>query len=299
MKTVLEMNHKYIQKLIDYYKAYQVKPSTEHIKYMFQTDDFTISVYHSNKVLFQGEQAIEEYRQWAKVIGVEPIIPEPVKQTAYMNEYYNDTVIGSDEVGTGDFFGPIVVTAALVGKKNYPFLKSYNIQDSKKLKDELIVRIAPELIKEIPHHTLILHNEKYNDLIKEGYNMNKIKAYLHNHAIKKMINKGITYDTIIIDQFCSKENYYKYLSHQSIVKDIVLLEKAESLHLSVAVAAIIARYEFIKAFDQLSDTYNMTLPKGASASVDAIAKLLHLKHGDDIFYKVAKLNFKNYQKIRD
>jgi ribonuclease HIII len=299
MKTVLTLNDKYMTKLIDYYKPYQEKPNTEHIKYLFKTDDFTISVYHSNKVLFQGEYAEEEYLKWAKITGVEPDIPKAINQTAYMNEYYKKNVIGSDEVGTGDFFGPVVVTAALVGPKNYPFLNSYHIQDSKNIKDDMIRKIAPHLIKEIQHHTLVLNNEKYNQLVKEGYNMNKIKAYLHNHAIKKLLAKKPHYDTIIIDQFCSEKNYNQYLADQTTVNNIELIEKAETIHQSVAVAAIIARYQFLLEMDQLSKQINITLPKGASAAVDAIGKLIYLKHGKDIFDKIAKTNFKTSKKIWD
>ncbi|QWC00629.1 ribonuclease HIII [Mycoplasmatota bacterium] len=298
MKTVLEISDKYLEKLINYYKSCEVKPNTPHIKNLFKTDEFTISVYTSNKVLFQGEDAEKEYQKWVKVTGIQPTIPKPINQTAYMNEYYKKNAIGSDEVGTGDFFGPIVVTAALVGPKNYPFLKEYNIQDSKNINDQIILQIAPILIKNIPHHTIILHNEKFNDLTKNGYNLNKIKAYLHNHAIKKLMTKDKNFNTIIIDQFCSEDNYFKYLKEQEVVKNVELIEKAESIHQSVAVAAIIARYTFLVEMDKLSEDIKITLPKGASASVDAIGKLIHLKYGDDIFYRIAKINFKNMQKIK-
>ncbi|MDA3931259.1 MAG: ribonuclease HIII [Tenericutes bacterium] len=298
MKTVFEINDKYLEKLKNYYKSCEVEPNTPHIKHLFKTDEFTISVYKSNKVLFQGEDAEEEYQKWVKVTGIKPSIPKPINQTAYMNEYYKKTAIGTDEVGTGDFFGPVVVTAALIGPKNYPFLKEYNIQDSKNINDDVILKIAPHLIKQIPHHTIVLNNEKFNELTKKGYNMNKIKAYLHNHAIKKLMSKHKEYDTIIIDQFCSEKNYYKYLEEQDVVKQIELIEKAESIHQSVAVAAIIARYTFLIEMDRLSESINLTLPKGASGSVDAIGKLIHLKYGDDIFNQIAKINFKNMQKIK-
>jgi ribonuclease HIII len=129
--------------------------------------------------------------------------------------------------------------------------------------------------------------------------MNKIKAYLHNHAIKKLLSKNPHYDTIIIDQFCSEKNYTNYLADQTMVKTIQLIEKAESIHQSVAVAAIIARYQFLLEMDQLSEKINIILPKGASASVDAIGKLIYLKHGKDIFHKIAKTNFKTSKKIWD
>lgn len=299
MKTVLEMNPKYLLKLANYYRPFEVPTTSPYMKHLFKTDAFTISVYTSNKVVFQGEKAKEEYIEWANILGIEPDIVEPISQSAYINEFYQQTIIGSDEVGTGDFFGPVVVTAALVGPKDYEFLKEYNIQDSKNISDRIITEIAPILIKNIPHHTLVLNNEKYNNLTNQGYNMNKIKAYLHNHAIKKMISKKIPYNNIIVDAFCSSKNYFNYLKDQEVVRDIQLIEKGESIHLSVAVGAIIARYQFLQEMNKLSKSIQITIPKGASASCDAIGKLIYLKYGEEIFNKIAKTNFKNYQKIRN
>ena len=300
MKTVLTLNDKMIEKLHQYYKAYEVLPNTNHIQYLFKTDYFTITVYHSKKVMFQGEDAVAEYNQWAELIGLDTYEEDSKAiSSTYMNEYYHLSIIGSDEVGTGDFFGPVVVTAAMVSPSMYGLLDQFNIKDSKKITDDYIRLIAPQLIKEIPHHTLILDNLKYNDLINQGYNMNKIKAYLHNHAIKKLIHTNIKYDQIMIDQFCSESLYYSYLKDQTIVKNVILKEKAESVHQSVAVAAIIARYQFLKAFDELSQKINITLPKGAGPQVDAIGKLIHLKLGDDVFQTIAKIHFKNMIKIRD
>lgn len=54
-------------------------------------------------------------------------------------EEANDTrfkgipTIGSDEVGTGDYFGPIVVTASFVDKKMMSKLYELGVRDSKKL----------------------------------------------------------------------------------------------------------------------------------------------------------------------
>ena len=76
---------------------------------------------------------------------------------------YSATTVGSDEVGTGDYFGPIVVTACYVNKENIPFLEELGVKDSKKLTDEKILEIVPKIIKVIPYNTVILSNIEYND----------------------------------------------------------------------------------------------------------------------------------------
>ena len=48
------------------------------------------------------------------------------------------SMIGSDEVGTGDYFGPITVCAAYVRQDQIHLLKELGVQDSKNLNDEKI-----------------------------------------------------------------------------------------------------------------------------------------------------------------
>ncbi len=54
------------------------------------------------------------------------------KVNANDNKYHNCSSVGSDEVGTGDYFGPIVVTATYVRLEDVKFLEDLGIRDSKK-----------------------------------------------------------------------------------------------------------------------------------------------------------------------
>ena len=210
--------------------------------------------------------------------------------------YYANT-IGSDEVGTGDYFGPIVVTASYVTKEDIPFLESLKIKDSKKLTDEQILKITPQIIKKIPYYTMTLSNTEYNKRIKT-YNMNALKAILHNKALLEMTKKYPNSDYIVVDQFAEKYVYYNYLKESNNVqRNITFITKAEDQCLSVACSAIISRYIFIKEMDKLSKKYNQTLPKGAGSIVDEVGVKLVKEHGKEILNEIAKTNFKNTEKI--
>ena len=92
--------------------------------------------------------------------------------------------VGSDEVGTGDYYGPIVVTASYVNKEDISFLTELGVKDSKKLSDEQILKIVPKIIKKIKYKTIMLSNKEYNEKYGKDMNMNKIKAVLHNKVLK-------------------------------------------------------------------------------------------------------------------
>ena len=124
-------------------------------------------------------------------------------------------------------------------------------------------------------------------------------AYLHNKAIYTLMSKEkYNYAKIVIDEFCSKENYYKYLEGiDNVVNHITFLTKAEDQVFSVAVSSIISRYVFLREMDKLSDSIHIPLPKGAGEEVNKIGKEIVTKYDKDKLNEIAKLNFKNTNKI--
>ena len=135
---------------------------------------------------------------------------EEKKQLPDRTNYYF-SAIGSDEVGTGDYFYPIVVSACFMDKENIKYLESLGVHDSKKLTDEKITRIAPLILKKIPCESIILSNKEYNEYHDQGINMNKMKAIMHNKVLYKMKSKGYKYSKIIVDQFAKDYSYFGYL----------------------------------------------------------------------------------------
>ena len=267
--------------------------------------DCVITLYESGKVMFQGIGADIEASFWTeqeRIINKRNIDEELKEKDEKTNnkEYYYYDAIGSDEVGTGDYFGPIIVTATLVDKSTRKLLEDLKIMDSKKMTDDKIRRCAPIIMKKLPHVTFTLSNSKYNELALKGFNMNKIKAILHNKVLYELSNKGIPYHKIIVDQFTTPRSYFSYLKQENInekVTKITFLTKGESAHLSVAAASVISRYLFLEEMDKMSEKYKVTILKGASDKVDELGKQIVAKYGKQELNKIAKINFKNTEKI--
>lgn len=273
---------------------------------IFQADeaDTVVTLYESGKAVFQGISADIDANLWSQMEKnlnpdkkIDMKVAGEKKENKKNSKVYYANTIGSDEVGTGDYFGPIVVTASYVTKEDIPFLESLKIKDSKKLTDEQILKITPQIIKKIPYYTMTLSNTEYNKRIKT-YNMNALKAILHNKALLEMTKKYPNSDYIVVDQFAEKYVYYNYLKESNNVqRNITFITKAEDQCLSVACSAIISRYIFIKEMDKLSKKYNQTLPKGAGSIVDEVGVKLVKEYGKEILNEIAKTNFKNTEKI--
>ncbi|MDO5569645.1 MAG: ribonuclease HIII [bacterium] len=301
---VLKVSDKTKEEMVKYFDE-KKRPKTPDYA-LFQADeaDTVVTMYNSNKVVFQGISADIDANMWNEFnknetnmdCFVEKKKKEEKKEYNYHFNRYN--TIGSDEVGTGDYFGPIVVTASYVSKDNVSFLVNLGVKDSKKMSDSDILMVVPKILKKIPYHTFVLNNKDYNHYNSNGYNMNKIKAILHNKALKEIYIKNFPYDYIVVDQFCYPKNYFQYINESSFkVKNITFTTKAEDKCLSVACSSLISRYIFIKEMEKISNDLQVLLPKGASKKVDEIGKEIVKRYGKDKLSNIAKLNFKNTDRI--
>lgn len=295
-------------KMIDYFDDKKRGKTPPYAVFQANEADNVITLYESGKVVFQGKSADVDANMWQEIekkanpnFVIEEKKEKKEKKVIEIDpKIYNSSSIGSDEVGTGDYFGPIVVSAAYVNKRDIPYLEELGIKDSKKLTDAKILEIVPSLIKRINYSSIILTNSEYNRLYNEDMNMNKVKAILHNKVLLKMKEKNLDYDYIVVDEFAKEFVYYNYLkTSPNIVRNITFLTKGEDRCLSVACASLISRYIFLKEFDKLGQKYDTFLLKGASNLVDEQGLNLVKKHGVNVLNDISKLNFKNTKKIMD
>ena len=297
MNVVIRVNDEIKEKMIEYYKDKRRDKVIPYVVFQAQDEDTVITMYESGKVMFQGVSADVDAAMWGvQLENTKEAKKEKKKQN---QKYYFCNAVGSDEVGTGDYFGPIVVTACYVTKDDIPFLEELGVGDSKKIDDSKILKIAPKIAKKIKYRSVILNNTEYNEKYAHGTNMNQIKAILHNKVLYQLVHEeDITYDYIIVDEFAREARYYEYLKDQLVVqRDITFMTKAEDISPAVACGSIISRYLFLKEFDKICDEIHIPLPKGAGKDVDTIGEEVVEKYGEDKLKEIAKVNFRNTERI--
>ena len=297
MSTVtLKFSIEEYQKIKEYYSSSSTGEMGEYIDFVAPLDNVTIRGYVSKKakrsVVFSGPRAYEEASLWQEVTLLED---EP-KEKLHIVDFGEQ--IGSDEVGVGDFYLPMIVVAAYMNDHQYQRLKELGVTDSKKISDKKIRELGPILVKEFEYSKLTLPNSKYNEMIFKGKNLNSLKAKMHNRALSNMHNKYIDVIPIYVDQFVSEERYYSYLDKddEPILKGISFKTKGESRFPSVALASVIARYYFLLEKDKLEEKYGLEFPFGAGKKADEFKKILLDKVGQEEFNSLVKMNFKNYSR---
>ncbi len=279
MVKSFSIDEKTRNKMVSYYQDYSISPP-QYASHAFKLPNFNIIIYNSLKVVFNGKFTEKDFEKWIANLP-----------------YFKGNVIGSDEVGTGDFFGPIVVVSAYVSEDDVLRLKQHNIMDSKQMSDEKILLLAKELIKFISYKLVICSNVKYNELYEKGYNIKSILAIMHNKAIKEHQRTC----EVIIDQFVSKAVFEKYTNEKN---NYTFVTKGESKSIAVATASIIARACFINEMKKLEleinslTSNNYQIKYGAGSESDKVAKQIYQEIGLKNIKKYVKANFKNLEKIK-
>lgn len=299
---VIVVDAQVVQKVMNHYASSKVVRNAPGVVFAAKLPDTAITAYKSGKVLFQGAGADREAARWGKVENKATSVKATSKGDRLPDRLAELSVVGSDETGTGDFFGPVTVAACYVRADQVALVRELGVMDSKLLTDDVMRKIAPDLQATLIHSVLTLKNEKYNEVQGRGWSQGKIKALLHNqalkHVLRKMGDEKPAY--ILIDQFAERGIYYNHIKAQSeIVRENVLFStKAEGLHVSVAAASIIARVAFLEEMDRLSTVAGMTLPKGAGPKVDEVAARILLKDGEEQLKAMTKWHFANAGKAK-
>lgn len=309
MTITLKISENTKKEMEEFFEDYKREKTPPYAVFQADDADCVVTVYESGKAVFQGMSADISAQLWIererhlnptkKVDVKNSETDKKEKKEIFVDpKIYHSSSIGSDEVGTGDYFGPIVVTSAYVEKSLIPWLEELGVKDSKKLTDDKIVEIVPQIIKKVPYKSTILTNKEYNERYSEEMNMNRLKAILHNKVLVELTSEIPHYDYVIVDEFAKPYVYFHYLKESNrVFRNITFLTKGEDKSLAVACASIISRYIFIREFEKLSTSLDMFLPKGASTLVDEAGIKIIQKYGVDKLKEIAKYNFKNTEKI--
>jgi len=208
--------------------------------------------------------------------------------------------IGVDEVGKGDYFGPLVVVACFVDKDFVEKISALGFDDSKKFSDKKILKLYDE-VRDYPYYyPIVLAPNDYNDLINKYGNLAILLAKQHTQCIERGLEdlkeRGVKCKKVVIDQFSSSKN--RILDELGPLGKSVSVEqfhKGES-DIAVAAASIIARGIFLEEFDKLRSKYEFDFPKGATHVIEPGVDFVR-RYGEEELREVAKVSFKTTQKV--
>jgi ribonuclease HIII len=202
-----------------------------------------------------------------------------------------DYILGSDETGKGEWYGPLVVVATALKPEDILKLRMLGVKDSKTIKTPQIVKLARKIMKiDFKHHSIVLNPYSYNNLYStfhnEGKSLNDIMAWAHSRVIQDILAK-IEFDRakVVIDKFDLNKTEYRLKNIDQTKLKIIQKTGAES-ETPVAAASIIAKYLFETEVDKLDEKYGLNLRNSKPEDIKP-----------EILPEVAKIHFKNVSKV--
>lgn len=261
-----------------------------------EKEKLNVVFYESGKLVVQGK-GTQEFIEF--VLEPEILKEARLGYEAVLNPELLLPRLGVDESGKGDFFGPLCVAGVYVNEKVVNAWQDAGVRDSKNISSDKKIAELAELIRETPGcvtSVVPIGNEAYNRLYAKMRSVNTLLAWGHARVIENLMSQKHRMNPppvrAISDQFASgKETVAKALMSLGREIELVQRHKAES-DLAVAAASILARHEFVTRLAGLEKQFQLKLPKGASAAVDAAAKEFIATQGVDNLEKVAKMHFR-------
>ncbi len=206
-----------------------------------------------------------------------------------------DGIIGIDEAGKGDYFGPLVVAACFSNDKIDIEFEKIGLKESKNISDYRAYILEKKIRKLSPFELVVIGPEKYNELHAKMRNLNKLLAWGHSRALENLLAKANPRE-VVADQFGDKSLIENALMKKGRSVHLTQKHKAEAVP-AVAAASVLARAEFLRRLEKLSNQCGINLHKGAGAPVDEVGKRIFAKHGKEELIKIAKVHFKNTKRI--
>jgi ribonuclease HIII len=265
-------------------------------RFAFESPKANIVFYESGKLVVQGK-GTQEFIEFV-------LEPEVLKQArlgyeAVLNPDLLLPRIGVDESGKGDFFGPLCIAGVYINENMVKAWKDGGVRDSKNISSDKKISDLAAMIRKTPGcvvQTVAIGNEAYNRLYAKMGSVNTMLAWGHARVIENLLAQKHQMNPppvkAISDQFAaSKSVIEKALMALGKGFQLVQRHKAEE-DLAVAAASILARDEFVKGLAKLEKQFEVKLPKGASAAVDATAREFVYKRGAEELAKIAKMHFR-------
>ncbi len=231
------------------------------------SSDITKGEYEAFRIRF-AEESVVAYTS-GKIVSSGPKA-EAIVQTAILSLSPNSTepglVIGSDEAGKGEWLGPMVVAAVALTPNQSRLLQSLGVMDSKEVPIGRLGELANEIESTCSSRSVLLispqtFNERFEELHKEGKNLNDLLAWGHSKVIAEVYN-DITSNTpirVVVDEFARKKTEQR-LSRVIPLEEIELIQRPRAEdEIAVAASSILARESREVWIDRFSDKIGVDL----------------------------------------
>ena len=266
--------------------------SVDHAHFSVRGDGVIATLYRSGKLVVQGSgAALFVERHLGRSEG--HVSSSVGADSPMAAELVSGPLIGGDESGKGDYFGPLVVAAVRLEEGDAEKLRRGGVMDSKKVADATAHRLGPALREKFPVAVRVLDPPEYTRRQAEHGNVALLLSEVYREVVEEIALPGCA---VLIDQFSKNKSRLEKAFRGLDIK--LFQEHRAERAMAVAAASLVAREVFLVRLRELSEEVGLDLPKGAGPPVLRAGRELLRVHSKDILDRVAKVHFKTTAKLR-
>ncbi|MCX6085575.1 MAG: DUF3378 domain-containing protein [Caldiserica bacterium] len=281
MNTVKVMTHEQMERFRSALSACGAIEAAElpaGVCFLARSEGSVVTAYLSGKVLFQGHggetpvQLAEEILAGADRANEGPEFP----------------IVGGDESGKGDLFGPLVVAAcAARSKSERREIVEAGARDCKLMTDAEVHTVAARLHGIGLSAVRILMPDEYNARYAGVHNVNVLLNEVYGELLLELAKQTKAH-TVILDKYGGRAMAL-WKTPQSFR---FIVETHAERYPEVAAASVLARAAFLEGLEQTGRNGRVgRLPKGASLEAQSFMRRLASEKGKEVLRLVAKVNF--------
>ncbi|MCX7868742.1 MAG: ribonuclease HIII [Terrimicrobiaceae bacterium] len=259
-----------------------------------QKDKLTVAIYEKGpKVVVQGRGTGDfvRYLLEPRILGEARLDYEELHNPAAFEPHF-----GIDESGKGDFFGPLVIAGVFTDRSLAQKFRELGVADSKRITSDARVRALASAIRKsrAPHELVVISPARYNELMAEFGNLNRLLAWGHARVIENLAARCPGCPRALSDKFADVRVLARALMERGRQLELEQRTKAESDY-AVAAASILAREAFIDWLEK--GAAPRVLPRGVSAAVKQMAREIVREGGREALARVAKMHFRTAAEV--
>ncbi|MCE5213836.1 MAG: ribonuclease HIII [Methanobacterium sp.] len=274
--TLSDEEIKNLKELISLKKLKKIPITNEYELLRIKDGEINLIIYKTGKIVFNENPDTIEILNFVML-----------RETDY------DYILGSDETGKGEWYGPLVIVATALNPEEIIKLRLSGVKDSKTIKKTKIMELAIKIMKmDFPRQYMVLkpysYNKLYKNLKNEKKSLNDLLAWAHSRVIHELLGKiEFVRTKVVIDQFDQQKTEYRLGNYDKKRIEIIQKTGAES-ETPVAAASIIAKYLFETEINNLDNEYGLNLrnsnPKDIKPETLPYVAKLHFKNVNE-YYK--------------
>ncbi len=235
-----------------------------------------------------GEVGIIVYKS-GKLVHNDTTATRAIIDAILEREREYEFLLGSDEVGKGEWYGPLIVVCAALIPADIVRFRKIGVKDSKLLEKKELQKLATEIIlAKVLYRDVTLmpeiYNTRYAEFQREGKTLNDLLAWGHATAIRSTLAYlPVARTRVVIDKFDFRKTDLRLESAKIKDENVEVVQSSKGdTELPISVASIIAKNAFETKVDFLNAKFGIDLRKSSPSEIDR-----------GLLPKVAKLHFSN------